>query len=382
MKISAFIECMQDLSKPDADLLRKLRKASDSDYLLMVTGGDFLISGLFSAADKNTKADNLLASGAEAVAILPLAGTLADAETGTFSAISLLSRLRCTDEILVLHRKAEPDRLRELASYLFQEPPEFQKSVRSFASRGDTVQEAERKALAVHFKDSEKILSYAENRAAVEILRAMKRLYCPIPVRFFSADTLAGRADPVPEERKEILFQEERVFHLSAERDRLLAKALRNRLREIPENELPRILDDTAGGTEALTRGISGKKQDLLEAEDFSGIVSNFADSDYRREQAGLFLLRFLTGMLRQYQAAAGLYSYCPYIRLLLPQGERCPERIEKCAWSPVLIEHTGQDDSEMSAYIRQVLDFDRQLLYNLDQKGHRLYMRTAPSIM
>jgi predicted nucleotidyltransferase len=156
MKTAAVIAEYNPFHKGHEYLLRRIRKDSGADFIVVMMSGDFVQRGEPAVIDKYGRTRAALLGGADLVLELPAAAALGSAGDFAETAVRILDRLGVVDELWFGSETGDPDRLFPAAEVIALEPEPYGAVLRSALAEG---------------------LSYpaAQSRAALAVLRGSGR---------------------------------------------------------------------------------------------------------------------------------------------------------------------------------------------------------------
>lgn len=159
--------------------IESIRKQTGADNIVIIMSGDFVQRGTPAWTDKYLRTKMALACGADLVLELPAAFSTASAEFFANAGVSLLSSLGFVDGICFgaeTHNLAE---LQQIAAFLADPPPAFEKTIHTLTADGITYPAARQQALVKHFKtlclSYPTLFSEPNNILALEYLKAILR---------------------------------------------------------------------------------------------------------------------------------------------------------------------------------------------------------------
>lgn len=170
--------------------LKKAKEITGADFAVVVMSGDFTQRGTPAVFDKYTRCRLSLLAGADLCIELPVVFATASAELFAKGAVSLLSALG-VDALCFGSECGEIATLREIASLLFAEPPDYKEALNKALKEGLSFPSA--RALAVRecahagsLSAASDILGSPNNILGIEYLKALLALekngqHAPVP---------------------------------------------------------------------------------------------------------------------------------------------------------------------------------------------------------
>lgn len=366
-------------------IFHQIKEITNADMLLIITSGNFTQGGELSACNKYKRAECLKEQGADLVLELPVYCTLTTADTFSFAAVSMLEKLNCVDEFVILCENAEESLLKEIIQFLFIESGEYQKQIKKYWAEGMTFVQAQAKAVEQYILGSEKILSSDLNRRAVEYAKAMKRMYSTMKLRFVDVEKIADAVDEAVSNNKisvtpelntmldEVAEKEvidnEYLFRLSEEVVKLLS--------QFSSEQREKYLNEISRGYAPTTEKILAVYEETKNSDSekfYEKLSKLLVNQSYQEEELKRYLLRVLIGVRHMEISICGLYSYALYIRVLgiSERGETAYERITQSSWIPVFKEENMDAVNEVIK--SEKMDDSRKMLLQLDWKAQELY--------
>lgn len=160
--------------------IQEIRHRTGAEYIFVVMGGNFLQRGTPAISDKYLRTEMALSCGADFVFELPATFSTASAEYFAYGSISLLHQLGCVDGICFGSECGDLAPLSAIADYLYQEPEEYRKELRSLTASGISFPAARSQILSRHFpeifQEFPDLLTAPNNILAVEYLKALRQL--------------------------------------------------------------------------------------------------------------------------------------------------------------------------------------------------------------
>lgn len=362
-----------------------IKEITNADTLLLITSGNFTQQGELSAYDKYKKAEYLKEQGVDLVLELPVYCTLTTADTFSFAAVSMLEKLNCIDEFVILCENAEESLLKEIIQFLFIESGEYQKQIKKYWAEGMTFVQAQAKTVEQYISGAENILSSDLNRRAVEYAKAMKRMYSTMKLRFVDVKKIAGIVDePVSNNKISVnpelntmldevaekeVTDNEYLFRLSEEVVKFLS--------QFSSEQREKYLNEISGGYAPTTEKILAVYEETKNSDSekfYEKLSKLLVNQSYQEEELKRYLLRVLIGVRHMEISICGLYSYALYIRVLgiNEKGDGVYERITQSSWIPVFKEESRDKANEVIQ--SEKMDDSRKMLLELDRRAQELY--------
>lgn len=362
-----------------------IKEITNADTLLLITSGNFTQRGENSICDKYKKAEYLKEQGADLVLELPVYCTLTTADTFSFAAVSILEKLNCIDEFVILCENAEENLLKEIVQFLFIESGEYQKQIKKYWAEGMTFVQAQAKAVEQYIAGAEKILSSDLNRRAVEYAKAMKRMYSTMKLRFVDVKKIADAADePISNNKISVDPELNTMLDEVAEKEvtdneyllRLSEEAVKF-LSQFSLEQREKYLNEISGGYAPTTEKILAVYEETKAVNPkrfYEKLSERLTNQSYQEEELKRYLLRVLIGVRHVEISICGLYSYALYIRVLgtSEEGDVAYVQITQSSWIPVFKE--GSRDEAEEVMQSEKMDNSRKMLLELDGKAQELY--------
>lgn len=384
--------------KSCATVFHYMKEATNADTLLLVTSGNFTQQGEPAVGDKYKKAEYLKEQGADLVLELPVYCTLTTADTFSFAAVSMLEKLNCVDELVILCEDAEENLLREIVQFLFIESREYQEQIRKYRSEGMTFVKAQAKVVEQFIPGAEKVLSSDINRRAVEYAKAMKRMYSTMKICFVDLKKITGTVDEsvsnveetVPIQKAWTGRKDSAVYETETERSEITGKQIgRNEyfvrlseevvkfLNQFSSEQREKYLNEISGGYAPTTEKILAvyeERKAVNPKRFYEKLSERLTNQSYQEEELKRYLLRVLIGVRHVEISICGLYSYALYIRVLgtSEEGDVAYDQITQSSWIPVFKE--GSRDKAEEVMQSEKMDDSRKMLLKLDWKAQELY--------
>nr|WP_296958798.1 nucleotidyltransferase family protein [uncultured Mediterraneibacter sp.] len=366
-------------------IFHHIKEITNADTLLLVTSGNFTQQGRISACDKYEKAEYLKEQGADLVLELPVYCTLTTVDTFSFAAVSMLEKLNCIDEFVILCENAEENLLKETVQFLFIESGEYQKQIKKYWTEGMTFVQAQAKAVEQYIPGSEKILSSDLNRRAVEYAKAMKRMYSTMKLRFVDVEKIADAVDePVSNNKISVTPELNTMLDEVTEKEVIdnaylfrLSEEVVKLLSQFSSEQREKYLNEISGGYAPTTEKILAVYEETKNSDSekfYEKLLKLLVNQSYQEEELKRYLLRVLIGVRHMEISICGLYSYALYIRVLgiSENGEMAYERITQSSWIPVFKEESRDVVNEVIK--SEKMDDSRKMLLELDRRAQGLY--------
>lgn len=157
--------------------LLKSKEEAKADTVVVVMGGNFTQRGEPSIVDKWTKAEMVLANGADLVIELPTIYSTSSAENFADGAIKILNSLKVVDSISFGAETNDLNKLNIIANTLYKEPKEYKDLLASNLKIGKSFPKAREEALVKYLNDKNYslLLSSPNNILGIEYLKALKK---------------------------------------------------------------------------------------------------------------------------------------------------------------------------------------------------------------
>lgn len=400
-------------------VFRYIKKITNADTLLLVISGNFTQQGETAVGDKYKKAEYLKKQGADLILELPVYCTLTTADTFSFAAVSMLEKLNCVEELVILCEDAEENLLREIVQFLFIESREYQEQIRKYWSEGMTFVKAQAKAAEQFIPGAEKVLSSDTNRRAVEYAKSMKRMYSTMKLRFVDMKKIAGTVNEsvsnnkisVNPELNEVAekkvtdsdtgetartqdasksMKDSIEYKNEKKQSRITGKEIDRKeyllrlseevvkfLNQFSSEQREKYLNEISGGYAPTTEKILTVYEETKANNPkyfYGKLAERLTNQSYSEEELKRYLLRVLIGVRHVEISICGLYSYALYIRVLgtSEEGDVAYAQITQSSWIPVLKE--GSRDEAEEVMQSEKMDNSRKMLLELDRKAQELY--------
>ena len=366
MKITAILEDFNRSSEQNAKIVEMIRQQTGAEYLVAAMMGDFTEEARFMARDKWTRAKEAKATGLDLALEIPVISGLSDRSTKIFSGIALLKRLYSVDQVAILCRGVEGDKLYELGKFLFMAPPAYQAELKKqlggkpAGGNPELFEAAQIRALSQFFPEMKpsvaEVLADPVNRTAVEIVKAMFQFYWVIKPAYVDISEL-------PED---VVCQETSVNSLAEELHRVI--------QQFTPEALAERLADTPDGSPELCSCFLAKKEQILGEDTWEGIIGLLTEAGYSVDYVRGFLVKFLLGMERGNLIICGLRSNCPHGRVLALSDAKAEEiqKITQKSWTPLIF--GSELEAELVEEPKEKLDECGQMLAHLDERAQELF--------
>ena len=372
MKLTALIDEFEPIEINRTELFQHIKKKTGADALVVVTSGNFTQKGLPASASKYKKAEILKKQGADMVLELPVYCTLTTFDTFAFAAISMLEKLNCVDELVILCEDADEKLLKEMIQFLFIEPREYQQKVKLCMENGKNFATACAEVTEEFIPGAKAILEKQQNVHAIEYAKAMKRMYSNMKIRFVNMNEFIERQDKIKETSDKYAKGADVITRFEAR----LGEQLMQMLALHTEEQNTKYLNEISGGYGSMTKQIlkvyneCGIQNGNSFFEQLANVISN---QNYSIEELRRYLLKVLIGVRHVEISICGLYSYALYVRALDNNAEKdIYKRVKEHSWIPVLLE-SSEAEARKNLKLPQ-MDDSRWMLLELDWKAQELY--------
>ena len=372
MKLTALIDEFEPIEINRTELFQHIKKKTGADALVVVTSGNFTQKGLPASASKYKKAEILKKQGADMVLELPVYCTLTTFDTFAFAAISMLEKLNCVDELVILCEDADEKLLKEMIQFLFIEPREYQQKVKLCMENGKNFATACAEVTEEFIPGAKAILEKQQNVHAIEYAKAMKRMYSNMKIRFVNMNEFIERQDKIKETSDKYAKGADVITRFEAR----LGEQLMQMLALHTEEQNTKYLNEISGGYGPMTKQIlkvyneCGIQNGNSFFEQLANVISN---QNYSIEELRRYLLKVLIGVRHVEISICGLYSYALYVRALDNNAEKdIYKRVKEHSWIPVLLE-SSEAEARKNLKLPQ-MDDSRWMLLELDWKAQELY--------
>ena len=372
MKLTALIDEFEPIEINRTELFQHIKKKTGADALVVVTSGNFTQKGLPASASKYKQAEILKKQGADMVLELPVYCTLTTFDTFAFAAISMLEKLNCVDELVILCEDADEKLLKEMIQFLFIEPREYQQKVKLCMENGKNFATACAEVTEEFIPGAKAILEKQQNVHAIEYAKAMKRMYSNMKIRFVNMNEFIERQDKIKETSDKYAKGADAITRFETQ----LGEQLIQRLALHTEEQNEKYLNEISGGYAPMTKQIlkvyneCGIQNGNSFFEQLANVISN---QNYSIEELRRYLLKVLIGVRHVEISICGLYSYALYVRALDNNAEKdIYKRVKEHSWIPVLLE-SSEAEARKNLKLPQ-MDDSRWMLLELDWKAQELY--------
>jgi len=183
MKVTGIIAEYNPFHNGHLHQIEKIKKETDTDYLITVLSGNFVQRGVPAVVDKFTRTKMALSSGVDLVIELPVLWACASAEYFGAAGVACLDKTGVVNRICFGAECPEAALLSLLAEILLKEPPSYHQVLNSRLKEGLTFPTARMEALLSCLPDSSSFapeevrlaLSSPNNILAIEYLKELKR---------------------------------------------------------------------------------------------------------------------------------------------------------------------------------------------------------------
>ena len=372
MKLTALIDEFETIEIDRTELFQHIKKKTEADGLVVATSGNFTQKGLPASVSKYKKAEILKKQGADMVLELPVYCTLTTFDTFAFAAISMLEKLNCVDELVILCEDADEKLLKEMIQFLFIEPREYQQKVKLCMENGKNFATACAEVTEEFIPGAKAILEKQQNVHAIEYAKAMKRMYSNMKIRFVNMNEFIERQDKIKETSDKYAKGADAITRFETQ----LGEQLIQRLALHTEEQNEKYLNEISGGYAPMTKQIlkvyneCGIQNGNSFFEQLANVISN---QNYSIEELRRYLLKVLIGVRHVEISICGLYSYALYVRALDNNAEKdIYKRVKEHSWIPVLLE-SSEAEARKNLKLPQ-MDDSRWMLLELDWKAQELY--------
>ena len=372
MKLTALIDEFEPIEIDRTELFQHIKKKTEADGLVVATSGNFTQKGLPASVSKYKKAEILKKQGADIVLELPVYCTLTTLDTFSFAAVSMLEKLNCVDELVILCEDADEKLLKEMIQFLFIEPREYQQKVKLCMENGKNFATACAEVTEEFIPGAKAILEKQQNVHAIEYAKAMKRMYSNMKIRFVNMNEFIERQDKIKETSDKYAKGADVITRFEAR----LGEQLMQMLALHTEEQNTKYLNEISGGYGSMTKQIlkvyneCGIQNGNSFFEQLANVISN---QNYSIEELRRYLLKVLIGVRHVEISICGLYSYALYVRALDNNAEKdIYKRVKEHSWIPVLLE-SSEAEARKNLKLPQ-MDDSRWMLLELDWKAQELY--------
>ncbi|MDO4803291.1 MAG: nucleotidyltransferase family protein [Lachnospiraceae bacterium] len=169
MKITAIIAEFNPFHNGHAEIIRKAREITGSDYVIILMSGDYVQRGAPAILDRHTRCRAALMGGADLVIAQPTRYCTSSAEDYARWSIRLLDALGIVDFLAFGSECGDISKITACAQYLSDESESFKEKLRAYQKTGLTFPKA--RAMAV--PQFGEILSAPNNILGVEYVKAL-----------------------------------------------------------------------------------------------------------------------------------------------------------------------------------------------------------------
>lgn len=183
MKITGILAEYNPFHNGHLHQIQKIRTQTDSDYIIILMSGNFVQRGEPAIIDKYARAKMALSCGADLVLELPAMWASASAEYFAKAGVFLFEQMGCIDTLCFGTETFNIPLLKQTASFLYEEPNEYQALLSSFLKNGLPYPAARMKAMLEYCRTNDLItdekelsalLSSPNNILALEYMKALK----------------------------------------------------------------------------------------------------------------------------------------------------------------------------------------------------------------
>lgn len=358
MITAAMIDEAGAAGRLEKSFFESVKRKTGADRLLIVTGGSFTQDGRTVKTDKYERAEMLRSQGADLVVELPVYCTLTTSDTFAFAAVSLLEKLNCVDQMVIVTEDVCPEKLFRIAGFLFEESAGYQADIKACRASGMDFRLAQASVTERYIPGAGKILLCETNRKAAEYLKAMKRMYSTMQVCLYNIEEEhAGLSGLSPEGKGDI-----RTGHR-------LAAMFRDLLASMTHGQRTAYLNETAGGFGPKTERIL-EMFEKNEVKDLEQLAEHLTTADRSAADARRYLLRALLGIRQVDISICGLYSYAVYGRVLGSCTDSLLfDQVKASSRIPVFSETDGGEDEA-----EKLLDDSGRILTGIDRRALELH--------
>ncbi len=158
--------------------MNRSRELSGNKAIVLVMSGNFVQRGEAAILPKSTRTSMALAAGADLVIELPTVFAASSAESFASMAVRLLSATKVVDELSFGSESGDLDALKQIASYLVEEPAAYRDHLHEQLSKGLSFPKARAIAIQLEASLSPSALDLIEspnNILGIEYLKAIER---------------------------------------------------------------------------------------------------------------------------------------------------------------------------------------------------------------
>ena len=372
MKLTALIDEFEPIEIDRTTLFQHIKKKTEADALVVVTSGNFTQKGLPASVSKYKKAEILRKQGADIVLEIPVYCTVTTLDTFAFAAVSMLEKLNCVDELVILCEDADDKLLKEMIQFLFIEPREYQQKVKLCMENGKNFATACAEVTEEFIQGAKAILEKQQNVHAIEYAKAMKRMYSTMKICFVDVNEWIENREETKGTSDKYVKGADAITRFETQ----LGEQLIQRLALHAEEQNEKYLNEISGGYAPMTKQIlkvyndCGVQNETSFFEQLTNVISN---QNHPAEELRRYLLRVLIGVRHVEISICGLYSYALYVRALgNNEAKDIYAMLQEHSWIPVLSE---SDEAEAQKNMESPqMDDSRKMLLELDWKAQELY--------
>lgn len=316
MKITGIIMECNPFHEGHRYLLKKARKETGADRVVVVMSGNFVQRGAPAVMNKETRTRELLENGADLVLELPLYAACAGADYFARGGIALLNGLGCVDSLCFGSESGDTEALMSYAAVLAHEGRSFQAALQDGLRRGLTYPQA-RDAAAQGILHAS-LPATPNDLLAVEYCKAIRLLESPMAVyavRRIPAPSasqlreamLAGAPIPISLQNTVHSYCRD---HILLSQDSLSQALLYALIRAASEGALTQYLD--------VSRELSDRiENNLCRFVSFSSFCALIKTRNITYTRVSRALTHILLGMTKDEMQAMEQYGMAPYARPL-----------------------------------------------------------------
>lgn len=376
--------------------LEESKRITGADYTIVVISGNFVQRGAPALLDKHSRAEMALRCGADLVLEIPCIYAASSAEYFATGSVSLLNQLNVVTHLCFGSECGDIGVLRQVASILVAEPPEFSRIMKSYLQQGFSYPNARSAALMQYSPSlaySSVVFASPNNILGIEYIKAILRQKCPIePLTIKRLG--AGYHDPSLAHMeccsalslRQALLDKKAPYDLQAYIPEAVVQLLAERIRDkrlVCSNDFStalyyKLLSEKEYGFEkyldvsqALSDRISNSVDKYICFDDFCDLLKT-KEMTYTR--ISRCLLHILLNITKEDMASCRELEYTPYARVLGFRRSAAPllSAIKKKSAIPLI---TKLADAE------KILDEDSFLLLRQDIQISQLYYGVAAGL-
>ena len=178
MKVTGIIAEYNPFHNGHLHQIQKIRRETDTDFIIVAMSGDFVQRGRPAIMDKYARAKMALSCGADLVVELPVIWATASAEYFATAGVRLFEQMGCVDRLCFGTETSNLKLLDQIASCLADEPSAYRELLSSFLKTGMNYPAARAAALGQYMTcegdELSSLLSSPNNILAIEYLKALK----------------------------------------------------------------------------------------------------------------------------------------------------------------------------------------------------------------